>query len=95
MSEADFQGFPERQHIDVDHSTDPNEHPEIGRTVDNKLAERLLEIQGRKANPSTDGDERTEAEKKADNKLAERLSVLIEDANSRVVPLCRMIRKVR
>jgi hypothetical protein len=40
-------------------------------------------------------DERTEDEKKTDEKLAERLSALIEDANSRVGPLCKMIRKVR
>jgi len=39
------------------------------------------------------GDERTEDVKKADNKLAERLSALIEDANSRVGPLCKMIRR--
>jgi hypothetical protein len=45
--------------------------------------------------PSVEGgDERTEDEKKADNKLAERLSALIEDANSRVGPLCKMIRRV-
>jgi len=39
-------------------------------------------------------DERTEDQKKADAELANRLSALIEDANSRVVPLCQMIRKV-
>ena len=39
-------------------------------------------------------DDRTDAQKEADKQLAERLSALIEDANSRVVPLCRMIRKV-
>ncbi|THU82628.1 hypothetical protein K435DRAFT_766436 [Dendrothele bispora CBS 962.96] len=39
------------------------------------------------------GDQRTEEEKKKDAELADRLSRLIEDANERVVPLCRMIRK--
>ncbi|KAL0066920.1 hypothetical protein AAF712_006115 [Marasmius tenuissimus] len=38
-------------------------------------------------------DKRTPEEQEKDKELAERLSVLIEDANSRVVPLCRMIRK--
>ncbi|KAF9046835.1 hypothetical protein BDZ89DRAFT_1155101 [Hymenopellis radicata] len=38
-------------------------------------------------------DERTPAEVKNDKELAERLSALIEDANSRVVPLTKMIRK--
>lgn len=41
-----------------------------------------------------DGDSRTEDEKNIDKQLAERLSSLIEDANSRVIPLCKMIRKV-
>ncbi|KAF5393866.1 hypothetical protein D9757_000180 [Collybiopsis confluens] len=43
--------------------------------------------------PSTTNDERTDDEKKKDAEIAERLSRLIEDANSRVVPLCKMIRK--
>lgn len=38
-------------------------------------------------------DERSPAEKKEDAELAERLSSIIEDANSRVIPLCKMIRK--
>ncbi|KAF5379310.1 hypothetical protein D9757_007665 [Collybiopsis confluens] len=44
--------------------------------------------------PQTDtSDDRNEDEVKRDAELAERLSRLIEDANSRVVPLCKMIRK--
>ncbi|KIK65438.1 hypothetical protein GYMLUDRAFT_56159 [Collybiopsis luxurians FD-317 M1] len=43
--------------------------------------------------PSTTNDERTDEEKKKEAEIAERLSRLIEDANSRVVPLCKMIRK--
>jgi hypothetical protein len=39
-------------------------------------------------------DPRTDDQKKVDKQLAERLSVLIEDANERVVPLVKMIRKV-
>ncbi len=39
-------------------------------------------------------DERTPEEVQQDKELAERLSALIEDANSRVVPLTKMIRKV-
>jgi hypothetical protein len=42
----------------------------------------------------TSSVERTDDEKKADAELANRLAALIEDANSRVVPLCKMIRKV-
>jgi hypothetical protein len=41
---------------------------------------------------STTTDSRTNEQKEADRQLAERLSALIEDANSRVVPICRMIR---
>jgi len=44
------------------------------------------------SNASTD-DKRTDQEKEADSKLAERLSALIEDANSKCTPLCKMIRK--
>jgi hypothetical protein len=40
-------------------------------------------------------DERSEEEIKKDNELAERLSSIIEEANNKVVPLCKMIRKVR
>lgn len=39
-------------------------------------------------------DNRTDEEKKNDAALAERLSSIIEDANGRVSPLCKMIRKV-
>ena len=39
-------------------------------------------------------DERTDDEKKTDKELADRLSVLIENANERLIPLVRMIRKV-
>ncbi|KAJ7318827.1 hypothetical protein DFH08DRAFT_1036181 [Mycena albidolilacea] len=38
-------------------------------------------------------DERSEQEKEADRKLADRLSLLIEHANEKCVPLCNMIRK--
>ncbi|KAJ7137415.1 hypothetical protein C8R43DRAFT_1072326 [Mycena crocata] len=38
-------------------------------------------------------DDRTDQEKEADRKLAERLSLLIEDANEKTVPICKMIRK--
>lgn len=45
--------------------------------------------------PSEAGsDNRPNEEKIRDNQLAERLSSIIEDANSRVIPLCKMIRKV-
>ncbi|KZP27908.1 hypothetical protein FIBSPDRAFT_927879 [Athelia psychrophila] len=38
-------------------------------------------------------DERTPQEIKQDKELADRLSALIEDANARVIPLCKQIRK--
>lgn len=44
--------------------------------------------------PSTTNPDRTDEDKQKDAEIAERLSRLIEDANSRVVPLCKMIRKV-
>jgi hypothetical protein len=40
-------------------------------------------------------DTRTDEQKKTDKELAERLCRIIEDANERVVPLTKMIRKVR
>jgi hypothetical protein len=53
------------------------------------------DVQDFPENPLVEGGNgRTEDEKAADNKLAERLSALIDDANSRVGPLCKMIRKV-
>jgi hypothetical protein len=52
------------------------------------------EHQSRQGPPSdATTDDRNDDEKKRDAELAERLSRLIEDANSRVVPLCKMIRK--
>jgi len=44
-------------------------------------------------NESVGTDERSPEQKKMDTELAERLSSIIEDANSRVIPLCKMIRK--
>ncbi|KAJ7264787.1 hypothetical protein C8J57DRAFT_1436235 [Mycena rebaudengoi] len=43
---------------------------------------------------STNGnDNRTDQERETDRKLAERLSSIIEDANNKCTPLCKMIRK--
>ncbi|KAJ3563464.1 hypothetical protein NP233_g8924 [Leucocoprinus birnbaumii] len=39
------------------------------------------------------GDSRTQEEIDEDNAMADRLSLVIEDANQRVVPICQMIRK--
>lgn len=44
------------------------------------------------SNASTDS--RTDEQKEQDRQLAERLSALIENANSKCTPLCKMIRKV-
>lgn len=49
---------------------------------------------GGEAGQQTGPDKRSEDEVKADNELAVRLSILIENANEKVVPLVRMIRKV-
>jgi hypothetical protein len=46
-----------------------------------------------KPTEATGTDERTDQEKEADRKLADRLSHLIENANSKCIPLCNMIRK--
>lgn len=46
-------------------------------------------------NDSTTTDDRSPEQQNQDAELADRLSSLIEDANRRVVPLCKMIRKVR
>ena len=40
-------------------------------------------------------DARDEEQIKADNELAERLSIIIEDANKRVIPIINMLRNVR
>lgn len=44
---------------------------------------------------ASSSDERTDEQKKQDAELAERLSSIIEAANEKVIPLCKMIRKVR
>jgi chromosome segregation ATPase len=46
-----------------------------------------------KPTEATGNDQRTDQEKEADRKLAERLSHIIEEANSKCLPLCNMIRK--
>lgn len=51
--------------------------------------------QGRDHNDNASvADSRSEEQIQKDNELAERLSSIIEDANNRVIPLCKMIRKV-
>jgi len=76
-------GEPRRQHIDVEHGLDDAES-EIG-------------AQGGQHIDVEDGvdapDTRDKGQKEEDKQLAERLSRIIEDANSRVMPLCKMIRK--
>ena len=42
----------------------------------------------------TKKDNRTQEEIDEDNALADRLSLIIEDANEKIVPICEMIRKV-
>lgn len=46
------------------------------------------------ATGTTGTDDRSPEKEKQDAELADRLSSLIEDANRRVVPLCKTIRKV-
>ncbi|KAJ3843628.1 hypothetical protein EV361DRAFT_66074 [Lentinula raphanica] len=43
--------------------------------------------------PSTTNEDRSDEERKKEAEIAERLSRLIEDANSRVIPLTKMIRR--
>ena len=45
-------------------------------------------------NDSVGTDDRSTVQKKQDAELAERLSSIIEGTNERVIPLCKMIRKV-
>ncbi|KAJ7460159.1 hypothetical protein FB451DRAFT_1500399 [Mycena latifolia] len=45
------------------------------------------------ASNSSRADDRPEQEQETDRKLAERLSTLIENANSKCTPVCKMIRK--
>ena len=53
-----------------------------------------VDLQNRPISPGSSTDNRDDHEVEEDNKLADRLSVVIEDANERVVPLTKMIRKV-
>ncbi|KAJ7081156.1 hypothetical protein B0H15DRAFT_924270 [Mycena belliarum] len=54
----------------------------------------MSDIQENFAQEQFDGrDERSQQEQETDRKLAERLSSLIEDANNKCTPLCKMIRK--
>jgi hypothetical protein len=46
-------------------------------------------------NAETATDNRPDAQKQAEKQLANRLSTIIENANERVIPICKMIRRVR
>lgn len=54
----------------------------------NEAGSKAEEIKG-----ETKKDTRTQEEIDEDNAMADRLSLIIEDANQRVVPICQMIRK--
>ena len=56
----------------------------------------MADVQNFRAqSPSTEGgDIRTKDEQEVDVKLAERLSIIIESANEKVVPLVKMVRHV-
>ncbi|KAJ7137396.1 hypothetical protein C8R43DRAFT_1238920 [Mycena crocata] len=58
--------------------TDTHDLPKHGNEFDDTASSR---------------DDRTDEEKETDRKLAERLSALIENANEKTVPICKMIRK--
>ena len=45
-------------------------------------------------NDNVGTDDRSAIQKKQDAELAERLSSIIDNTNERVLPLCKMIRKV-
>jgi hypothetical protein len=45
-------------------------------------------------NDSVSADDRPATQKKQDAELAERLASIIEGTNERILPLCKMIRKV-
>ncbi|ESK94925.1 lea domain protein [Moniliophthora roreri MCA 2997] len=68
--------------------------PPIPRTQEQMTDDGLPALgKGSQTGSQTGDDPRSEEQKKRDAELAERLSGIIEDANSRVLPLCRMIRK--
>ncbi|KAF9043532.1 hypothetical protein BDZ89DRAFT_1008921 [Hymenopellis radicata] len=69
----------------------PSTH--AGRDLDPSDSASNVDVGEQQHKPDTAKDERTAAQIKTDNELAERLSALIEDANSRVVPLTKMIRQ--
>ncbi|KAK7060918.1 hypothetical protein VNI00_000651 [Paramarasmius palmivorus] len=73
------------QTADVSPSNSPPPIPRTQQQMDDGLSSL--------GKGSQAGDPRSDEQKKKDAELAERLSGLIEDANSRVLPLCRMIRK--
>ncbi|KAJ7816522.1 hypothetical protein B0H14DRAFT_2374579 [Mycena olivaceomarginata] len=70
---------------DVD---EPQRGPGSATGAGGKAADKAKSAVGEK-----DKDGRTEEELEADRKLADRLSILIERANEKCVPLCNMIRK--
>jgi hypothetical protein len=71
---------------DVD---EPQRGPGSATGAGGKAADKAKSAVGEK-----DKDGRTEEEVETDRKLADRLSILIERANEKCVPLCNMIRKV-
>ncbi|KAJ7318824.1 hypothetical protein DFH08DRAFT_1036173, partial [Mycena albidolilacea] len=70
---------------DVD---EPQRGPGSVTGAGGKAADKAKSAVGEK-----DKDGRTEEELEADRKLADRLSIIIERANEKCVPLCNMIRK--
>ncbi|KAJ7023847.1 hypothetical protein C8F04DRAFT_969739 [Mycena alexandri] len=74
---------PPRQQASFDHDDIPN--PGAGTHADTHADAKAGDTGGK--------DERSEQEKETDRKLAERLSALIENANSKTIPIVKMIRK--
>ncbi|KAF9266848.1 hypothetical protein L218DRAFT_753826 [Marasmius fiardii PR-910] len=74
-----------RQHASEENQQSPSPIP---RTQQFKDDGPPPDLRDRKGDTSGDNDEK----KQRDKELAERLSALIEDANSRLQPLCKMIR---
>jgi hypothetical protein len=73
----------------------------ISDITPNSIIMAEVQSQNFPQSPSTEGgeirlnDNRSKEDQEADAKLAERLSVMIESANERVVPLVKMVRQVR
>lgn len=87
---ASVESFEEQSEVDYSSARSGSASPQPEADIDRKSGNKLKNEDRSGVEDKSKGEDESEV----DAKLAERLSSLIESANERVVPLCKMIRKV-